>query len=40
MSTPTGVCVMAFDYLWSTVLTPWLLVQDAAILTASPTVNL
>jgi hypothetical protein len=27
---------MAASYLWSTVLTPWLLVQDGAILTASP----
>jgi hypothetical protein len=40
MSTPTGVCVMTFGYLWSTVLTPWLLVRDGAILTASPEVHL
>jgi len=31
---------MAASYLWNTVLTPWLLVQDGAILTASPAVHL
>jgi len=31
---------MAASYSWSTVLTPWLLVQDGAILTASPVVHL
>jgi hypothetical protein len=31
---------MTISYLWSNVLTPWLLVQDAAILTAAPAVHL
>jgi hypothetical protein len=31
---------MAVSYLWSNVLTPWLLVRDGAILTASPAVHL